>query len=165
MGQRYADEGKYTINYFQYQDVVGCVVMSCGGESVSPNGAYAYAWDSVKPMKGNTPSITSSTLADVGCVCKLNDWISCNDEFCADNYNYIQFKLNGKGRSAGGAFLGVQRHPCRDAEADSHGPASQLQYMTRCSLSLLCRSCEIHRCRRGEVSRAPTVALVGLCLG
>ena len=66
----------------------------------------------------------------------LNDWISCTDEFCADKYNYFQFKLKGKGRSAGCAVLGVQRHPCRDAEADSHGPASQLQYMTRCSLSL-----------------------------
>ena len=31
----------------------------------------------------------------------LNDWISCNDELCADNYNYFQFKLKGKGRSAG----------------------------------------------------------------
>ena len=30
---------------------------------------------------------------------------------------------------------------------------------TRCSLSLLCRSREIHMCRRGEDSRAPTVAL------
>ena len=27
MGQRYADEGKYTINDFQCQDVVGCVCM------------------------------------------------------------------------------------------------------------------------------------------
>ena len=51
VGQRYADEGKYTINYFQYQDVVGCVAMSCGGESFSPYGAYDYVWDSVKPMK------------------------------------------------------------------------------------------------------------------
>merc|ERR1719374_508450 len=48
--------GKYTINYFQYQE-------------------------------------------DVGCVCMLNDWISSNDEICADNYNYFRFKLKGKGRS------------------------------------------------------------------
>ena len=27
MGQRYADEGKYTFNYFQFQEVVGCVCM------------------------------------------------------------------------------------------------------------------------------------------
>ena len=26
-GQRYADEGKYTVNYFQHQDVFGCVCM------------------------------------------------------------------------------------------------------------------------------------------
>ena len=48
--------GKYTINYFQHQE-------------------------------------------DVGCVCMLNDWISSNDETCADNYNYFRFKLKGKGRS------------------------------------------------------------------
>ena len=29
----------------------------------------------------------------------LNDWISSNDEVCADNYNYFRFKLKGKGRS------------------------------------------------------------------
>ena len=34
------------------------------------------------------------------------------------------------------------------------------QLLTRWSMSLLCRSREIHRCRRGEDSRAPTVALV-----
>ena len=33
----------------------------------------------------------------------LNDWISCNDDFCADNHNYFQFKLKDKGRSAGSA--------------------------------------------------------------
>ena len=27
------------------------------------------------------------------------DWISSNDEICADNYIYFLFKLNGKGRS------------------------------------------------------------------
>ena len=29
----------------------------------------------------------------------LNDWISSNDEICADNYNYFRFKLKGRGRS------------------------------------------------------------------
>ena len=53
-----------------------CVAMSCGGGCFSPDGAYDFAWDSVKPMKGSTPSITSSTLVDVGCVCMLNDWIA-----------------------------------------------------------------------------------------
>ena len=31
---------------------------------------------------------------------------------------------------------------------------------TWCSTSLCCRWCEFHRCRRGEDSRAPTIALV-----
>ena len=55
MGQRKADEGKYTV-YF-------------------------------------------STLVDVECVCMLNDWISCNDDFCPDNYNFSRFKLKDKRRS------------------------------------------------------------------
>ena len=39
----------------------------------------------------------------------LNDWIcSINDFFCADNNNCFQFKLNGKGRSAGSAATQVQ---------------------------------------------------------
>ena len=29
----------------------------------------------------------------------LNDWISCNDDFCPDNYNYSRFKLQDKCRS------------------------------------------------------------------
>ena len=29
----------------------------------------------------------------------LNDWISSNDEICADNCNYFRVKLKGKGRS------------------------------------------------------------------
>ena len=36
---------------------------------------------------------------DVGCVCMLNYWISCNDEICADNHIYSRFKLKGKCRS------------------------------------------------------------------
>ena len=41
--------GKFFFNYFQYQEDVGCVAMSCGGYSFSPFGAYDFAWDSVKP--------------------------------------------------------------------------------------------------------------------
>ena len=78
MGQRKADEGKYTVNSFQYP----CRRWVC---------LHAQRLDR---------SI---------------------DDFCADNHNYFQFKLKGKRRSAGRAFFGVQRHPCRDAEADSHG--------------------------------------------
>ena len=29
----------------------------------------------------------------------LNDWISCNDDVCADNYNFFRFKLQDKCRS------------------------------------------------------------------
>ena len=96
VGQRYSDEGKYTSIYFQYPDVVGCVVMSCGGESFFPDGAYDYTWDSVKPMKGNTPSLTSCTLVGVGCVWHAERWFSCIGVFCADNHNYFQFMLKGK---------------------------------------------------------------------
>ena len=53
-----------------------CAAMSFGGDSFSPYGAYVFAWDSVKAVKGNTPSIISCTLVDVGCVCTLNDWIA-----------------------------------------------------------------------------------------
>ena len=45
---------------------------------------------------------------DVRCVCVLNDGITSNDEVCADNYNYLWFKLKGKGRSAGSAATQVQ---------------------------------------------------------
>ena len=99
-------KGKYTINYIQYQGV-RCVAISCGGENFSPDGVYDSALDSVLPTKGNTPSITSSTLVDVGCVCMLN-WICNIGGFCADNHNYFQFKLDGKGRSAGSAAIQVQ---------------------------------------------------------
>ena len=30
---------------------------------------------------------------------EANDWISSDDEICADNYNYFRFKLKGKDRS------------------------------------------------------------------
>ena len=73
--------------------------MSCGGENFSPDGAYDSALDSVVPMKGNTPSITSSTLVDVGCVRMLNFWFSSIDEICPYNYNYSQFMLKDKCRS------------------------------------------------------------------
>ena len=38
----------------------------------------------------------------------LNDWVCSIDDFCAVNQNYFQFKLNGKGRSAGSAATQVQ---------------------------------------------------------
>ena len=47
----FADEGKI---HHQLLTVPrrSVVAMSVGGESFSPDGAYDYAWDSVKPMKG-----------------------------------------------------------------------------------------------------------------
>ena len=47
-GQRYADEKK---THHLLLTVPRCSVrlMSCGGESFSPDGAYDFAWDSVKP--------------------------------------------------------------------------------------------------------------------
>ena len=35
----------------------------------------------------------------VECVCMLNDWINCNDDFCADNYNFSRVMLKDKCRS------------------------------------------------------------------
>ena len=37
---------------------------------------------------------------DAGYFCVLNAWFSSNDEVCADNNNYSQFKLKDKCRSA-----------------------------------------------------------------
>ena len=70
-----------------------CVAMSCGGGSFSPDGAYDSLWDSVKPMKGKYTINCFQYQEDVGCVCVLNDWISSNDEICADNYNCFQFQV------------------------------------------------------------------------
>merc|ERR1712136_380408 len=76
-----------------------CVAMSCDGGSFTPDGAYDSLWDSVKPMTGKYTINYFQYQEDVGRMCMLNDWISSNDEICADNYNYFRFKLKGKGRS------------------------------------------------------------------
>jgi len=73
--------------------------MSCGGGSFTPDGAYNSLWDSVKVMKGKYTINCFQYQEDVGCVWVLNDWISSNDEICADNYNCFRFKLKGNGRS------------------------------------------------------------------
>ena len=52
VGQRFADEGIVTFNYFQYLDVVGCVAMSCGG-GFTPCGLTFLFGTVVKPMTGN----------------------------------------------------------------------------------------------------------------
>ena len=53
---------------------------------------------------------------DVGCVGMLNGWFSSIDDFCADNHNYFQFKLKGKGRSGATSQVVdvpvVQLHRC-----------------------------------------------------
>ena len=67
-----------------------CVAMSCGGGSFSPNGAYVSLQDSVKLMTGKCINYCQYQ-EDVGCVCRLNDWISSNDEICLDSYNYFRF--------------------------------------------------------------------------
>ena len=66
MGQRYADEEKYTINLFQYLDVVGVLRFRLVVEVFSPDDAYDSARDSVMPTKGNTLSITSSFMRSLG---------------------------------------------------------------------------------------------------
>ena len=76
-----------------------CVAMLCGGGSFTPDGAFDSLWDSVKPMTGKCTFNYFQFQEDVGCVCMLNDWISSNDEICADNCNYFWFMLKGKGRT------------------------------------------------------------------
>ncbi len=51
------------------------------------------------PMKGKYTINYIQYPFVVGCVCMLNDWITCNDDFCPDNYNYSRFKLRYKCRS------------------------------------------------------------------
>ena len=73
--------------------------MSCGGGFFTPDGACDSVWDSVRPMTGKYFINYFQYQEVVGCVCMLNDWISSNDEICADNFDYFQFMLKGKGRS------------------------------------------------------------------
>ena len=68
----FADEGKI---HHQLLTVPrrSVFAMSFGGESFSPDGAYDYAWDSLKPMKGKY-TINYIQYPDVvECVCMLND--------------------------------------------------------------------------------------------
>ena len=50
---------------FNVQRRCVCVAMSCGGESFNPDGAYDSLWVAL-PMKGFTPSFTSSTKRSLG---------------------------------------------------------------------------------------------------
>ena len=59
----------------------------------TPGGAYDSVWDSVRPMTGKYTINSFQYQEDVGCVCMLNGWFSSNDDICADNHNYFQFKL------------------------------------------------------------------------
>ena len=59
----------------------------CGG-GFTRDGAYDFVWDSVRPMTGNYFFNYFQYQEFVECVCMLNDWISCNDDVCADNYNF-----------------------------------------------------------------------------
>ena len=56
------------------------VATQCGGGSFTPDGAYDFLWDSVKPKTGEYAINHSQCQEDVRCVCMLNDWISSNDE-------------------------------------------------------------------------------------
>ena len=54
-------------------------------------------------------------------------------------------------------------HPCRGAEFEPHGLQTMeilLLPYTRWSMSLLCRSCEFHSCRREETVVLPQLQLV-----
>ena len=76
-----------------------CVAMSHGGGFFSPGGAYDSVWDSVKPIAGKYLIYYFQHHEDVGCVCMLNGWFSNNDDICADNFLFSQFKLKDKCRS------------------------------------------------------------------
>ena len=64
--------GKYLINYFQYQEVVGCVCML---------NYWFSSNDDICPDNYNYSGADDQYQEDVGCVCMLNGWISCDDEF------------------------------------------------------------------------------------
>ena len=119
---------------------VRCAAMSFGCESFAPAGAYDYAWVSVKPMKGKYIINYIQYPLDVGCVCTLNDWICSIDDFCADNHNYFQFKLKGKGRSA--VCAATQVRVCDETVELSQLllPAPGGSTLLRWSMSMLCSS-------------------------
>ena len=53
-----------------------CVVVSCGGWSLTPDGTYDSVWDCVWLMIGRYTIYYFQYQGDVGCVCMLNDWIA-----------------------------------------------------------------------------------------
>ena len=91
------------------------VAMSFGG-GFTPGGCYDSVWDSVKPMTGKFIVYCFQYQEDVGCFGMLNGWFSSIDVICADNHNYIQFKLKGNGRSGAATQVVdvpvVQLHRC-----------------------------------------------------
>ena len=74
-----------------------CVVVSCGGGSFTPDGAYDSFWYGVRAMTGKYTINCFQYQGDVGCVCMFYDWISSNDEICPDNYNYFPVQVEGQG--------------------------------------------------------------------
>ena len=64
--------GKYLINSFQYQEVVGCVCML--------NYWFSSTYG-ICPDIYNYSGADDQYQEDVGCVCMLIGWISCYDEF------------------------------------------------------------------------------------
>ena len=88
--------GNYFLKYFQYQEVVGCSCMlnywfSSYDEICPDNFNYSRF-----KLKGKCRSekwevyldrAHDQYQEDVGCVCMLNDWISCYDGICTDNHN------------------------------------------------------------------------------
>ena len=93
--------GKFIFIYFQYQEVVGCVCtlnswISCNDDIYPDN--YNYFWDSVKPMKENTPSIPSCTKSTFGAsACSLTGTAATT--LFAPTTTTSRFKLKDKCRS------------------------------------------------------------------
>ena len=100
--------GNYLFNYFQYQEVVGCVCMLnywfISNDEIWPDYFNYSRFKSKGKCRSEKWEVYLDRAhdqyqEDVVCVCMLYDWISCYDGICTDNHNYSWFKLKGKCRS------------------------------------------------------------------
>ena len=93
-----------SISFCTKESFVQCSV----GESFSPGGAYEFAWDSVKPMKGYTLLYYFQYQDVVGCVCMLKDWISSCCVFCRRLPQLLPVHVEGYGsRCSLCSFTGI----------------------------------------------------------
>ena len=106
--------GKFFINYFQYQEVVGCVGMLnswfSSNDDICPDN-YNYSGAEGKLHVQFLP-VPRGRWVRLHAHCRF----SSIDDFCTDNHNCFQLKLKGKGRSGAASQVVdvpvVQLHRC-----------------------------------------------------